>query len=640
MCGIVGIWNLNKEVLTEHKLKGFTDSLSHRGPDGFGYYIDATTNLGLGHRRLSILDLSIAGKQPMSFAEGRYWISYNGEVFNFIELRSELKSKGYTFKTETDTEIILAAYHCWGVDCLNKFNGMWAMAIWDTIEQKLFLARDRFGIKPLFYTHVPNSVFAFASETYAFKYLENYRRSFDEKNVSLQLKSPTALEGIGYTIYEDIYQLLPGHYMLIAKDELCKQKRWWNTLDNLQKVPVKYEEQVEQFKELLVNSMQLRLRSDVPVATALSGGVDSTAVFCTLNYMMKHTENKERMPADWQQAFIATFPDTLSDERQFAEEVIKYTKLKGTYIILDETNLQDKIINTAIKSDSIIGSPLISSYMIYEKMRQSGIAVSMDGHGVDEMMYGYPWLVKAAYNFYNEENNSVNRKDIENIYVDLFYDNKKDEIRNQLKNETVSKSFIANLKYKFKSTPIYVLYNSLKNNSVSILPQLSDKPYNSGKLSSAEKMLFDCFHTNTLPEILRNFDRASMQNSIEVRMPFMDYRLVSYVFSLPTSSKIGNGYTKRILRDAMKGIMPDSIRERKLKVGLMAPMYDWFNNSLSELIIDEVNSTSFLNSNLWNGKELAALATLKSKSKTWQSDECSAFWSIFNAHLLKKNNSQ
>ena len=207
MCGIAGIWQLNNEPLAEQKLQRFTNTLEHRGPDGFGFYIDKKSCLGLGHRRLSILDLSEAGKQPMSFADARYWISYNGEIFNFIELKSELKSKGYAFKTETDTEVILAAYHYWGTDALPRFNGMWAMAIWDTYEQKLFLARDRFGIKPLYYLYIPDSLFAFASETIAFKNLEGYQRTFDEKNVGLQLEDSTALEGIGYTIFQNIFQL-------------------------------------------------------------------------------------------------------------------------------------------------------------------------------------------------------------------------------------------------------------------------------------------------------------------------------------------------------------------------------------------------------------------------------------------------
>lgn len=575
----------------------------------------------------------------MSFADNRYWISYNGEVFNFIELRAELKSKGYAFKTETDTEVILAAYHCWGIDALQKFNGMWAMAIWDTREQELFLARDRFGIKPLYYLYIPNSMFAFASETIAFKHLDNYQRKFDDNNVRLQLEDSTSLEGIGYTIFQNIFQLLPGHNMLVSKNGTPVQKRWWNTLENLQAVPEKYEEQTEQFKSLLVDSLKLRLRSDVTVATGLSGGVDSSSVFCTLNYMMQHTKKRERIPANWQQAFVATFPGTLSDEEVYAKQVIDYTGLKGTFITLDESTLYNKIIDTTVKSDAILGTPIISAYMVYEAMRKNNVTVSMDGHGVDEMLYGYPWLVKAAYRYYYDKNDAKNTSDIEQIYIDLFYADAKSGIRTAFKKGFPSRTFIQQIKNKIKHSPLRDIYLAIKNNEpVSVLPHLSDKPYNTSKLNSAEQNLFSVFHTSMLPTLMRNFDRASMLNGVEVRMPFMDYRLVQYVFSLPTSSKIGQGFTKRILRDAMRGLMPEAVRLRKLKIGLNAPMYDWYNYKLNQIILDEVNSSDFLNSPYWNGKEIAAFATQKTKTKTWQdSQECMVFWRHFNTHLLKKS---
>ncbi|MBS1646333.1 MAG: asparagine synthase (glutamine-hydrolyzing) [Bacteroidetes bacterium] len=640
MCGIAGIWHLNKEALHATKLQSFTNSLEHRGPDGFGFYIDEKKQLGLGHRRLSILDLSEAGKQPMSFADGRYWISYNGEVFNFIELRIELKNKGYSFKTETDTEIILAAYHCWGIDCLHKFNGMFALAIWDSAEQKLFLARDRFGIKPLYYAHLPHLLFAFASETIAFKKLENFKRNFNDTNVLLQLKNNNILEGLGYTIYERIFQLLPGHYMMVYKNETPKQKRWWSTLNNIQSVPKKYEEQVEQLQSLLIDSLRLRLRSDVTLATALSGGVDSSSVFCTLNYMMQRTENKERMPDNWQQAFVATFPGTLSDEEAYAKQVIDNTGLKGTFITLDENALYNKIIDTTLKSDAILGSPIVSSYMVYEAMRKNDVTVSMDGHGVDEMLYGYPYLVQAAYRYYYDKHDAENKKDIEQTYKNLFYNEVKESYLEELKNKFPAPTKAQQVKNSIKNSSLGALYRSLKNNEADIaLPHLSDRPYNTGKMNVAEKVLFDSFHTGMLPTLLRNFDRASMLNGVEVRMPFMDYRLVQYVFSLPLFSKIGGGYTKRILRDAMKGIVPENIIRRKLKIGLMAPMYDWYNNKLSEVIVDEVNSSAFLNSPYWNGKEIAAYATEKTKTKTWQSgQESMIFWSYLNTHLLHKTN--
>ena len=212
MCGISGIWHFKNKV-NQQIIKPFNNALKHRGPDGEGYYFDNESNLSLGHRRLSILDLSDRGRQPMNYLNGRYCITYNGELFNFIELKEELQRKGYTFFSNTDTEIIPAAYDYWGIDCLNKFNGMWAFAIWDRKSKSLFLARDRFGVKPIFYLHQPGSMFAFASETIAFKYLPGYVRKINKSNLAAAIKDSFLLEGSGHTIFQDIFQIMPGHCM-------------------------------------------------------------------------------------------------------------------------------------------------------------------------------------------------------------------------------------------------------------------------------------------------------------------------------------------------------------------------------------------------------------------------------------------
>lgn len=242
MCGIAGIWQFNNNQLGIDKLKRFTDAMRHRGPDGADYKIFDNANLGLGHRRLSILDLSEAGKQPMSYADGRYWITYNGEVFNFLELKSELMSLGFKFMTSTDTEIILAAYQMWGSDCQLRFNGMWAFAIWDQKEKSLFLSRDRFGIKPLYYLNTKD-IFAFASETYAFKYLEGYNRRINPNTFKTNISNYEALEGYGYSIFEDIYQVLPGHSIEYKLGSEIKQKQWWNTNKNKVSVSSSYDVQ-------------------------------------------------------------------------------------------------------------------------------------------------------------------------------------------------------------------------------------------------------------------------------------------------------------------------------------------------------------------------------------------------------------
>ncbi|MFM6983490.1 MAG: asparagine synthetase B family protein, partial [Chitinophagaceae bacterium] len=208
MCGISGIYHLNREAVDQQELREFTDSMLHRGPDAYGYEFLDQNSLGLGQRRLSILDLSESGRQPMYYADNRFCITYNGEIFNFLSIREELKSFGYQFKSDSDTEVILAAYMQWGPLCLKKFNGMWAMAIWDDLNKELFLARDRFGIKPLYYFHEEGKRFIFASETRAFKFLKSYSRRLNQQLLNLNLADPYAIEGLGYTIFDNILQLL------------------------------------------------------------------------------------------------------------------------------------------------------------------------------------------------------------------------------------------------------------------------------------------------------------------------------------------------------------------------------------------------------------------------------------------------
>jgi len=657
MCGIAGIWNLNGNALEEDKLKKFTDSMSHRGPDGAGYEIFKNVQLGLGHRRLSILDLSNAGKQPMSFAENRYWITFNGEIYNFVELRKELQDKGYVFKTDSDTEVLLSAYHCWGKECLHKFNGMWAFAIWDTKEESLFLARDRFGVKPLHYTFIPSKLFAFASETIAFKYLDNFDRKVEPQLLMRSILDPQKMEATGYTMYSGINQLAAGCYIILKKDSQLIQTRWWNTFDHLQNVKSNFNEQVAEFKHLFEDSCKLRLRSDVPLASALSGGVDSSAVYCMINNLMKSSNGKERVPENWQKAFVATFPGTSQDERKFAEEVIAFTKGDAHYIVPDHKNLADDIIKSTIKFDTITASPIIAVIDVYKAMRQNGITVSMDGHGADELMYGYRASVSEAYFEAVLNNDNKSEKDLLDTFTQMFIadeqkrgserllyratevvsSEKKSKDQNKLFKQAkeVVKAQINKNKINYMQK---INTNSWFNNVVINVPNaLKENQLKLPQLNRAELRLANDFHIDHIPYNLRDFDRGSMQHGIEIRMPFMDYRLVTFLFSLPVQSKIGNGYTKLILREAMKGLMPESIRLRKLKIGLSAPITHWFNNNLNDFILDQVNSESFKRSPYWNGEVVRKFAEEKTNSKTWTDKDALPFWNILNAHIILSN---
>lgn len=655
MCGITGIWNLNEKQITAGHLEDFTNSLAHRGPDGFGFYKNKSLTLGLGHRRLSILDLSDAGKQPMSFANERYWITYNGEIFNFIELRQELLSRGYTFNSESDTEVILASYHLWGKDCLLKFNGMWAFAIWDDQEQTLFLARDHFGIKPLYYFHIPDKFFAFASETIAFKHLGGIERQPDENHVNLALQNTFVLEGRGHTIYKNIQQLLPGHCLVIEKNKPLRQQRWWNTCDYCIAPPSSYDEQVAYFMELFKDACTIRMRSDVPIATALSGGVDSSSVYCMLHHLMKETKNKSRMTNDWQRAFIGCFPGSLNDEKHFAEEVISYTDGDAVFVYPENKNVIEKIITSTRLFDSIYLTPISVVTDIYAAMNKNSVKVSMDGHGVDEMLLGYPHMVYAAGQLALKKKNEEEAAEMFSTYNNMVQHEGKVNSAGSIVYNSVSRqqrSFFQKLYDNYIPLPAKKLYrmigtktlvghseNWLKTFYQGNLENLSDKSSFDLNLDDINSLLFNEFHNTTLPTILRNFDRASMQSSVEIRMPFIDHRLVSYIYSLPLQYKVGNGFTKRILRDSMSGIMPESIRNRTLKIGLNAPMPEWFSGIMKEYISDVVHSQSFGNSNFWNAKPIRKFIDEKNKaSTTWSWHECNYFWPFLNAHIILNDN--
>lgn len=609
MCGIAGIWNFKGKVLPVETLKRFTDSMQHRGPDAGNYCLLNNETLGLGHRRLSILDLTETANQPMGYGDNRFTIVYNGEIFNFLELKSELESHGFTFKTRSDTEVILAAYIHWGKNCLYRFNGMWAMAIWDNHTKELWLSRDRFGVKPLYYHFQNDLQFAFASETNAFKELDGLNRTFNDENLLLSLQDPFLLEGYGKTIFSEIQSILPGHWISLKHDGSLTEKHWWQTENQLQKVPEKYDDQVATFSQLFEDACRLRLRSDVPVGTALSGGLDSSAVYCMLHKLKDQNFITERLPGQWQKAFSAIFPGTEQDEQEYAAEVVDFVKGDVEWVSQQKYFLADKILSSTRQFDFIYNTPLFMGSDIYAGMRKSGIVVSMDGHGVDEMMYGYGFAVKQLADSYVHSNVSM-AETYWNIYAEMFA------------HKPVQPSVYSAQKIMQQSFP-FRLKQTIK--------KIAGFPVNN---TSRRDILYNQFHYTMLPTILRNFDKMAMQHSIEIRMPFMDYRLVSFVFSLPENALLGDGFTKRILRDAMKGMMPEQGRTRKLKTGLNAPMQSWFGGELKMFILDEVNSSSFQQNPLWDGNKWHDFVSIKTKNNNWSFNDAISFWPVLNAHLL------
>lgn len=553
MCGIVGLLNLHASIDPE-ELDGFTDALHHRGPDGRGTFIDG--KVGLGHRRLAILDLSDAGRCPMSYggADGqRYWITFNGEIYNFLELRAELERYGHRFRSDSDTEVILAAYAQWGEDCLPRFNGMWAFAIWDREERSLFLARDRFGIKPLYY--FAKGRFAFASELKAFLELRGVVPELDTDAVPMVLENSYAFEGMtDLTLMRGVHRLLAGHALRITERGDARTWRWWRTSENLPAVPSRYEEQVEGFRDLFLDAVSLRMRSDVPIGVSLSGGIDSSAVSSAMAQIRRQEWPLQRGTANPLQAFIASFPGTDIDETHYADEVAQHIGAASHHWIFDADEAVGHVVDWVWSLEDVYGGIGVPAWGNYRAMRRQGLTVSLEGHGADELLAGYPWYFDVPMNALNEH-------------------------------------------------------------------------------------LYQCFHASQQPSILRNVDRASMAHGVEVRMPLMDWRLVTYAFALPPESKLGGGHTKRVLRDAMAGIMPERIRMRRSKLGFNSPMVEWFNGGLSEMIFELTQDPLWQDSPFWSGRELGSYFQAKTRSQAWTSQdwgECLRLWTYLNLVLWQK----
>lgn len=609
MCGIAGILNLSGESIPQGKLEQFTDIMYHRGPDASGYEFFENRQLGLGHRRLSILDLSDAGRQPMSYANGRYWICYNGEVYNFLELREELVDIGFTFRTNTDTEVILAAYIHWGKEFLHKLNGMWAMAIWDTHEKELFISRDRFGIKPFYYHFQAGSSFIFASETLPFKSLEGFNRTINRDHLKAQETDNYALEGRGLTIYNGIYSLLPGHCATLnLNSSEFAPKRWYDITKRKQdRSAYTLEENSQAFYELFNDSCRRRLVSDVPVATALSGGLDSSSVYATVNSIIKNG-GAARMNENSQQAFVATFTGLESDETEYAKGVVAYLNGQGNYIGHGDVNA-DLLAKETTLFDSMTNAPLYSISSVYRGMKNEGITVSMDGHGVDEMLYGYKDMVYNLYNDFHNKRKTNATQDISKVLIALYHPNHRQELNERISAEIkLNNSLVMRSKRIIKNSLRQLIKrDELERESYTwpMFAETAGESYDFSDMDIPERMLHNEFFQRTLPSLLRNFDFAGMINSVEIRMPFMDYRLVEFIYSLPFEHKIGDGFTKLILRRAMKGRLPEDVLNRTFKVGIGSPWDFWIKNNLKEWYNDQLISRHVIDAK----KELSSNAS-------------------------------
>lgn len=596
MCGIFGcIGKISKE--DSYKC---IKQIAHRGPDALA--IQQLEGATLAHARLAVLDISDSANQPMVDASGRYWIVYNGEVYNFLELRMELEELGYRFRTNSDTEVVLYAYIAWGTDFLNKCNGMWSVAIWDNLKKELFLCRDRFGVKPLYY-YQEDQNFYFASEMKAFFPIMKERKInysvFEKRSYYLFLHEAT-----DECCVKQIRKVPAGCYGYL-RDKQLNIRRWWNTLEHLIETPKSYDEQVTYFRELFLDACKIRMRSDIPIGTALSGGVDSSAIIGAMSYLAQKGE--KHINRDWQHVFVASMPGTTIDETMYAEMAAEHVGLNVHKIMVHaQISAEELLKYMYICEEPYLTSP-IPFMQTYREIVNNGVKVTVDGHGADELFGGYPG--DFIYAGLDAKSSDGNLKEIWEAYNNA--------------NTGFDEYMIS-----------YEQFLSVIQN----LARESEDKENDDieKLGAFNRHLYRQTHRITLPTLLRCYDRYSMGNGLEVRMPFMDYRIVCFAFSIPWQSKINGGYGKKIVRDMAAPFMDHRIMYRKGKIGFNSPMTEWLNGSMKEFVLDMIHSKEFYECELINSLNVSICVNefYKCNKKAYADGEL--IWTMLVPFLWKK----
>lgn len=600
MCGIAGILVTNPADLDARDLSRLGRALAHRGPDGEGIWTRADGACGLVHRRLAILDVSRLGDQPMHSADGRFTIVYNGEIFNFVELRDELIAKGVRFRSESDTEVILEAWRQWGRAMLPRFNGMWAMALLDSHSGELFIARDRFGIKPLLYTQ-SDGRFAFASEMRALVALPWLERRLDQEVATRLLFDPFSIEGGERSLLTSIRRLPAGHCGTVRGGRVSIE-RWWRTSDNLVAAPATAELQSAEFRRIFLDATRLRLRSDVAVGTCLSGGFDSSAITGAMAHVAQGESSHIREAQDWRHAFIASFPGFANDETPQALEAATFAGVTPHVLALSDEDALSQIDMVLRDLDDVYISLPTAPWLIYRELRRAHTVVSLDGHGADELMGGYRQQGQAVgFLMRNIIAGAANRhKAVGRI------------------SECAKAAILATRGLNF-----------LRHHRIAAPADLGT-PFDDDPLPSHwgafNRRLYRMFHATVLPTILRNFDRLSMAHGVEVRMPFMDWRLVTYVMSLPDEAKSAQGMSKFVARQAMAGLMPESIRLARRKVGFNSPMPEWLNGPLREWVATLLNRESPAFDEIVDTVALRRKVAAVSDAKAWDWHTVGRLW--------------
>jgi|CXWL01.1.fsa_nt_gi asparagine synthase (glutamine-hydrolysing) len=569
----------------------YIEAVAHRGPDGQGWCVfeSPAGPVALGHRRLSIIDLSESASEPMQSTDGRHWLTFNGEIYNYLELRQELRAKGVTFRTESDTEVLLESFRTWGRGALDRLVGMFAFALWDDKEKRLFLARDRLGIKPIVYHASPRGV-AFGSEIKQLLDLPGFGRRMNLDRAHNFLSNGIT-DHLPSTMFSDAFNLEPGHCVEFdlntwrPGDPLPISTYWSPPFPD--GVQWSEAEAAERFRELFFDSIRLHMRADVRVGSCLSGGLDSSSIVCA--QALSWPPGAEKL-----NAISAVFPGTAVDETRFIDDVIRATGFASERVTFDPDAVMSDVDTIVRTQDEPYGSVSIhAQYRVFERARQLGVKVMLDGQGADEILGGY----HGCFQFH---------------YARLIRQLEVIELIQTLNERKAwhGLSWRAQLAPYTSRVPVLRRFLMPPNAAITPAPDwmgsallAQHEPREGSSLAQAAAHAGQAIprslggycvllaRTTNLPMLLRYEDRNSMAHGIEARVPFLDHRLVEFALRLGHQHKIVGGDTKRVLRRAMADILPTPVLQRRDKLGFATPEEAWFKGPMRKAVEAGIEDT-------------------------------------------------
>ena len=597
MCGIAGFIDF-KNHSSQTIIEEMTASMNHRGPDGFSseFFETSSAQIGLGHKRLSIIDLSETGKQPMAFNE--FWITFNGEIYNFKEIKVDLEKLGHSFVGESDTEMILHAYQQWGENCIQRFIGMFVIVIYDTKNNSIFISRDRAGVKPLYY-YWNNDLFLFASELKALHEHPNFEKKIDKNAVASYIQYgsvPTP-----HCIFQDTHKLKPGHHLFLNLDtKNIETKQYWNVYDfyNKPKLTIDYQEAKSQTKEILHSAFNYRMIADVPVGVFLSGGYDSTCVTAMLQ-----SERTEKL-----KTFTIGVPDIGLNEAPYAKDIAKHIGTDHTEINCTEKEAIEFVKELPFFYDEPFADSSAIPTSLVSKIAKQDVTVALSADGGDEIFAGYnrydymlrygkklnaipPSMRSSIVGFMN----AIPSEKIPILRNKYNFHNRYEKLKGVLKNPT-NQDIMLSLSQQFTDSQMKDFMNS---DFTTLDTMYHSKELKKEFTTPLSFMMGIDFQTYLLDDILQKVDRATMSQSLEGREPMLDHRILEFAAQLPDEYKYHNGVKKRILKDIVHDYIPEKLLDRP-KMGFAIPIAKWLNEDLRDYVEtyicqDKIEEQGFFN---------------------------------------------